>query len=158
MGALAVVPRLPAPVDQPEGFQLHGLRVFNRIPAHHHGVVVLRGAVVVYETDSLCREPIQEGGFYVVERQNPRAGRSWTAWLKDELCDADGRGGPRSRLSTSREVIQAVRLVRHGHDPKWWYRLPSGFHDGPLQDWAVGLDFIGKVVGLYIPEAKQVVS
>ena len=39
------------------------LRVFRSVPPHQHGVAVLQGLVVVYETDW---RDMEDGGFYVV--------------------------------------------------------------------------------------------
>ncbi len=53
------------------GFMLDDLQVFTSIPAHDHEVVVLRGAVVVYDTSALHFGEIQENAFFVIERQRP---------------------------------------------------------------------------------------
>ena len=148
---VATRPTLPAIQANEEGFSLHDLRVFRSIPEHGHDVVALRGEVIVYDTDAHQHGEIEDGGFYVVERQRPRSNMPWANWLNLELRDAAGRGGPFSQLVTSREVIQAVRLKRGSNEERWFYRLAGGFCDGPLYDWAVGMDFIGKVVGIYRP-------
>jgi hypothetical protein len=151
MGALAIASRPLAVLDQEADFHLHGIRVFTSIPKRGHDVVVLRGSVIVYDTDAHHYGETEDGGFYVVERQRPPSLMPWESWLKHELRDAGRCAGPISRLVTTREVIQAVRIERKSCDSTWHYRLPGGFCDGPLYDWAVGMDFVGKVVGIYKP-------
>lgn len=149
--AIVHTPQLPAsPPWDDEGFSSAGLRVYDCTPEHHHGIVSLRGNVVVYETDGICREGfIEDGGLYVIERQYPPASKPYEAWLRIEMKTASRLAQPYSRLSTSREV---VRLIRHPRMANHWaYRLPSGFCDGPFADWAVALPMIGKVVGIYQP-------
>lgn len=58
-------------------FEMPRLRVFTEIPQHHHDVVALLGQVLVFDTEGLCREPIQDGALYVVEDQRPPGGASW---------------------------------------------------------------------------------
>ena len=151
MGALAITSSVPATLDHAQDFHLHDLRVFTSIPKHGYDVVVLRGAVIVYDTDAHRDGKTEDGAFYVVERQRTPSMMPWGNWLTLELRDGAGRGGPFSPLKTSREVIQAVRLKRGTNEERWFYRLAGGFCDGPLCDWAVGLDFIGRVVGIYRP-------
>lgn len=136
---------------KPEPFTLPDLRVFSTIPEYHHGIVTLRGAVVVYATDTLYREGLVDGGFYVVERQHTPCGMNWRRWLLLELADehVERRAQPFSPLTTSREVVQLVRCP--GDGDRWWQRLPSGFSDGPLEGWCIGNNIVGKVVGLYAP-------
>lgn len=107
--ALARATQVPAPT--PEAFALHGMRVFTEIPEHHHGIVALRGAVAIYETDTLYREELQDGGFYVVESQHTPSRMQWRTWLRMELQDehVERRAQPRSSLRTTREVVQVVR-------------------------------------------------
>lgn len=131
------------------------LKIFREIPRYHHEVAVLLGMVVVYETDSLFRDSVQDGGLYVTESQYPVAGMRWESWLRYEVEDEDRhrRAQPRSPLKTSRTVVKAVRCPS-GKD-LWWLRLPSGFSDGPIHGWSIGHNFVGKVVGIYAPEAPQ---
>jgi len=160
MGALQLAQpaREIAPPIADDGFNLHDLRVFTSIPRYHHDVVVLRGMVVVFETDGRCREGfIQEGSFYVRESQYPVANMSWDSWL-DMECErrAKYKGlQPRSPLSIRREVVRAVRWPRSDN---WALRLSSGFTDGPYHDWAFGCDLIGKVVGIYHPDGLRPAS
>jgi hypothetical protein len=35
-------------------------------------------------------------------------------------------------------------------------RLASGFRDGPIHNWAIGHNFVGKVAGIYRPEGLEV--
>lgn len=144
----------PAPAPLPE-FHPASLKVFRSIPAYHHGIVALRGAVIVYETDTLYREGVQDGSFYVVESQYPPANMAWESWLWAECEDEHKhrRAQPRSPLKTSREVVQAIRCP--GGEDRWWYRLPSGFTDGPIQGWSIGHNFVGKVAGIYRPEGLE---
>ena len=131
--ALARSAVLPA---APEPFILPDMRVFDRIPEYHHDIVALRGAVVVYETDSICREDfIEEGAFYVVEHQYTPAGMPYEDWLRREMEDAKGRAQPWSRLKTSREIVRLYRWPKG--DNLWRFLLPSGM--------------VGKVVGIYQP-------
>jgi hypothetical protein len=151
MNALALI-ESAAPALLPE-FQPHRLPVFASIPAYHHDVAVLHGMVVVYDTDTLAKEGVQEGSFYVKETQYPVAGMRWESWLRLECEDQhrDRRAQPRSPLKTRREVVQAVRLRG-----SWFLRLASGFNDGPVEEWSLGHDFVGKVVGVYDPSAADV--
>lgn len=145
-----------APAPTSEAFALHGMRVFTEVPEHHHGIVALRGAVVIYETDTLYREKLQDGGFYVIESQHTPSRMQWQTWLRTELQDehVERRAQPSSPLRTTREVVQLVRRPAGGQD-RWWHRLSSGFHDGPFYDWAVALHIVGKVVGIYAPPYGQ---
>lgn len=138
-------PRLPAVEDR---FDLTELQIFERIPERGHGVAVLRGLVVVYETNSIHYEGIVEGAFYVRERQRPAAGMVWDSWLRREWEDRTPRIQPRAMLCIDREVVRAIRWP--GPDD-WAVRLASGHVDGPYFDWAFGTDFVGKVVGIYQP-------
>lgn len=137
-------------------FHPANLKVFRSIPSRHHDIVVLRGAVIVYETDTLCREGVQDGAFYVLESQHPAANMQWESWLRRECEDGDKhrRAQPKSPLTTRRKVIQALRCPS-GED-RWWHRLPSGFTDGPIHGWSIGHNFVGKVVGIYCPERLEV--
>lgn len=142
------------PADQPipdlqlddEAFSFDDMRVFTSIPEHHHDVVALGGIVAVYETDTLCREPIRDGAFYVVESQYPVGGMSWQSWLDLETAHGSPRAQPHTPLKTRRRVIKAV-----WRKDRWWHALPSGFHDGPFDEWAVAFSFVGKVAGVYQP-------
>lgn len=130
-------------------FNLHDLRIFTSIPDDRfHGIVALRGLVVIYDNEILHREAIIERGFYVRESQYPAAGYSWESWLEREREDISSRTQPRGRLEVRREVVQAIRWPS---DNRWSLRLPSGFVDGPYYDWAFGSDLVGKVVGIYQP-------
>lgn len=145
-GALACAPR------GDEGFDFSGLRRFTAVPDHRDfGIVALRGMVIVYDETPLSCEGIIEGAFYVRESQRPRSLMSWETWLKRERDDLDRRVGPVSPLQIRREVVQAVRWPRGGH---WALRLASGFTDGPYYDHAFGLDLIGKVAGIYLPDTS----
>jgi hypothetical protein len=135
------------------GFTLPELRVFTSVPEHHHGIVALRGAVVVYETDALSREGVLDGAYYVVENQHPPAGMRMDRWLEGEWEGSDRRAQPRSPLNVSRRVVQLVRCAeRPGH---WWQLQTSGFSDGPYPDWSVCFNLVGKVVGIYRPSQSD---
>lgn len=132
-------------------FGFGDLRVFTSIPDRHHDVTHLLGQVVVYETDGLCREHIQDGCLYVVEDQRPTGGMSWET--HDEFNQRHARGQPRVRIHSSRRVIKAARCH---HDPDlWWQVLPSGAKDGPIKGWAMAFNFVGKVVGIYRPDCSN---
>jgi hypothetical protein len=150
MSALALATTLPSPCEQAQEFSVQDLRIFTSIPDRHHEIVALRGAVIVYDTDSKGREGfVEEGGLYVIEHQYTPAGMPYDSWLRHELEDSIRRAQPWSKLKTSREVI---RLERHPKmTDKWGYRLASGFWDGPLHEWAICFPMVGKVVGIYRP-------
>jgi hypothetical protein len=133
------------------GFMLGDLQVFATIPTHDHEVVVLRGAVVVYDTSALHFEEIQENAFYVIERQRTAACMPWENWLRQEVqANFLGRWhSPRSPLKTSREVVQLVRWPRD--EGLWGYRYAGGFRDGPMETWGACHGIVGKVVGIYRP-------
>ncbi|WP_126174355.1 hypothetical protein [Altericroceibacterium xinjiangense] len=145
--ALASAASLPVLIAAKEDFSFNGMRIFTSIPDYHYDVAALRGMVIVYDRECLSRDPIKEGNFYVVESQYPVGGMSWEMWLELERGDRTSRAQPSSPLRTRREVVEAVR-----RDGRWWHRLPSGFHDGPFQEWAVAHQMVGKVVGLYRPD------
>jgi hypothetical protein len=134
------------------GFELSGLSIFTAIPEHRHGIVAMRGMVVVYATDLIGREGIIEGAFYVRESQRPPSCLPWATWLREAVADEAQRRvvGPLSPLTIRREVVQTIRWPRHDD---WAVRLESGWVDGPYHDWAFGHDLIGKVVGIYHPGA-----
>lgn len=140
---------LVPPQPAPEGFNLAGLRAFASVP-EHCGVTTLRGAVVVYDPDHIHREGVIEGAFYVIESQRPPSSMDYARWLEEERHGASRRAQPLSPLTTSRRIVQMVRLAER--PDWWWHRLPSGFHDGPLEDWSIGFNVVGKVVGLYAPD------
>ena len=141
----------PAPIAEPEGFDVSELHIFTSIPRYHHDVVALRGLVVVFDTECLRREGIQMGKLYVRQNQSPPSSMAWEEWLKQEWADRERRHGPVSRLRISREVVLAFAHPRHGGP---CVRLDSGYVDGPYHEWAFGMDLIGKVVGVYRPDAS----
>lgn len=135
------------------GFDFSSFRVFTSVPDHRDfGIAALRGMVVVYDESALHREGVLAGGFYVRESQRPRSGMVWASWLEREQEDRRRRCGPSGPLEIRREVVQAIR--RPG-DNGWAVRLASGHIDGPYYDWAFGTDFIGKVVGVYLPSTSK---
>ena len=143
----------PAPMGVSAGWtspRFQDLRVFDAIPPHRHDIVTLAGAVIVYETDCLCREPIEDGGIYVIESQHPVAGMSYQAWLDREAANPAPRAQPDSPLKTRREVVQVVQ--KKGH---WWQVQPSGFHDGPFSEWTIAHNMVGKVAGIYQPGRER---
>lgn len=146
---------ISAAVSQQEPFMLPDLHLFTSIPEYHHGIATLRGAVVVYATDTLFREGVIDGAFYVIENQHPPSNMEWRRWLRLELADenVERRCQPFSPLTTSRTVVQIVRCPSGQN--RWWRRLPSGFSDGPLEHWSIGFNIVGKVVGLYAPDYGQ---
>jgi hypothetical protein len=128
-------------------FAFGELCVFSTVPQHHHDVTTLLGMVLVYETDTLCLEGIKEGAYYVVEDQHPVSGMSWELY---DRCNREHRPRePRVRIKTSRRIVRAVRRTQE--PDLWWLALPSGFHDGPYEDWVVAGNMVGKVVGVYQP-------
>jgi len=133
-------------------FSFEHLRIFERIPDHHHGVVALAGRVVVFETDTLFREGVVDGALYVAESQHPVSGMSWEAWLSYEVEDKSRRARPSSPLHVTRQVVQ---MRRRPDEDLWYRRLASGFSDGPIHDWAAGFGLIGKVVGIYHPASPK---
>lgn len=149
--ALTVASMLPAPPRPEATFTFPELQVFTRIPPKHHGVASVGGMVVVFDTHSLGREPIIEGAFYVAESQHPPAGMSWEQFLQHE--SARPASEPRGQLVTRRRVVRTLRCAS-GQD-RWWLVQPSGFSDGPICGWALGHNFVGKVVGIYQPAPLQ---
>lgn len=148
MGELALLERPALPACEP--LSLPQLRVFVSVP-DHCGVVSLRGTVVVFDPDPLHREGVRAGSFYVLENQHTPACMQWRRWLREELGDehVESRAQPRSPLKTSRHVVQLIRDTRLPNH--WTRRLESGFCDGPYQDWSIGFNLVGKVVGIYRP-------
>lgn len=127
------------------------LAIFNFVPSGCD-VVPLGGMVAIFDRDTLCREEITEGAYYVRERQRPRAGILWSNWLALEARDATPRFGPASPLQIEREVVRAVRWRR---GDQWALQSAEGYTDGPFHDWAFGHDVIGKVIGLYQPKRER---
>lgn len=140
---------LPAASERPE-FALDDLRVFSSIPENHHDVVPLLGMVAVYETDTLRRDGVIDGALYVVEDQRPVGGMSWET--SDRLNRELGPGQPRSRIKTRRRVVRAVKCP--GDPSSWFHVQPGGYPDGPIVDWAVAHNFVGRVVGVYEPGTR----
>lgn len=139
---------LPAVSETPD-FALDDLRVFSSIPNAHYDVVPLLGMVAVYETDTLTRDGVIDGALYVIEDQHPIGGMSWET--ADRLNRERSPDQPRYRIKTRRRV---VRAVKHPNAPSSWFHLqPGGYPDGPIYDWAVADNFVGRVVGIYKPEA-----
>lgn len=134
-------------------FDFSSFRVFTSVPDHRDfGIVALRGMVVIYDESSLHRESVVAGAFYVRESQRPRSGMQWESWLERERDERRRRCGPSGPLEIRREVVQAIQ--RPGENG-WAVRLASGHIDGPYYDWAFGTDFIGKVVGVYLPSTSK---
>lgn len=148
MNALAMTRALPVATAPDFDFDDHRLRIFTHVPAHDHGIVALRGIVVVYDTQALHYEGVTEGAYYVRESQYTPAGMSWESWLQAEWQTRDRRVSPYSRLTSRREVVQAIHWPR---PDSWALRLASGAVDGPYIDGLFGFDLIGKVVGIYRP-------
>jgi hypothetical protein len=147
------VVRADAAITQPNDFDFSSFRIFTSVPDHRdYGIVALRGMVVIYDERPLHQEGIVAGAFYVKESQRPRSGMMWESWLLRENEDQRRRCGPAGPLAIQREVVQAVHWPHAGD---WSVRLPSGFVDGPYCDWVFGTDFIGKVVGIYLPTASS---
>lgn len=129
---------LDAPADRPS--DVPG-RIFTQVPLHH-GVAVLDGIVAVYDEGD--RRELEEGAFYVVEYQRPRAGMSWEMHrrLRSE------------RVDTKREVVRVERcpwkcdhwITRHAH---------SHLVDGPWPQLALTDRIVGRVVGLYVSTAPN---
>lgn len=131
------------------------LRIFDAIPPRY-GVIPIQGnsplfkagEVAVYD-EMWSHEPVQDGGLYVVEFQHPPAGMSW------EIYE---RIGSKALLTVNRSV---VRLARSAHQPDAWMRLPLATRengiivcaDGPIPDWRICENIVGKVVGIYCPAA-----
>jgi len=154
--ALALRSSVPQVVDPADDFEMDELLIFDSVPDHRDfGIVALKGLVAIYDTTSIYREGIIEGSFYVRENQRPAGHRPWQDWLRDEISHPERNVGPHSPLTTSREVVRAVRWPRSDKDSdNWAFRLASGFTDGPYYDWWFGRDVIGKVVGIYRPQAS----
>lgn len=132
-------------------FDFSDLRIFTSIPRYHHDVAVMRGSVVVYDTECIGRESVQIGKLYIRENQRPYSMMSWEGWLQREWQERHRRAGPSVRLRTCREVVQAINWP---HEGDLALRMATGGVDGPYHDWAFGTDLIGKVVGLYLPHRR----
>jgi hypothetical protein len=100
--------------------------------------------VVVYDEGGLNREGLEEGAYYVVEYQRPRAGMSWKMHrqLRSE------------RVDTHREVVQVDRCPwRRDH---WITRhARSWLVDGPWPQIGLTDRIVGRVVGLYVPTSPH---
>ena len=143
------VVRTDAAITQPNDFDFSSFRLFTSVPDHQdYGIVALRGMVAIYDERPLHQERVVAGAFYVRGSHRPRSGMMWESWLRRENEDQRRRCGPAGPLTIHREVVQAIHWPDVGN---WSVRLPSGFVDGPYCDWAFGADFIGKVVGIYLP-------
>lgn len=130
-------------------FDLSSMRVFTSVPEGSSvGIATLRGMVVIYDERPLHEEGVVAGAFYVREKQQPRSCRAWVSWLSDEWENRSSHVGPASPLTIRREVVMAIRWPNEGD---WSVRLSGGHVDGPYHDWAFGRDFIGKIVGVYLP-------
>lgn len=134
-------------------FDFSSFRVFTSVPNHRdYGIAALRGMVVVYDESSLHREGVIAGAFYVRQSQRPRSGMTWESWLQREYDDRRPRCGPAGPLAIRHEVVQAIRWPG---DDDWAVRLSSGHVDGPYYNWSFGTDFVGKVVGVYLPAGAK---
>lgn len=123
------------------------LRVFSTVPEDHHDVAICLGMVLVYETDTLTRDGIEDGALYVVEDQRPPSGMSWEIY--DRLNRSFWPDQPRVRLKTTRRVVRAVKRI--GDPEQWWQVQSSGYRDGPFAGIYVAQNMVGKVVGIYRP-------
>lgn len=141
-------------IGTPEAdFNLQDLRIFTSVPDHRdYGIATLRGLVLIYDEKPLHVEGIIEGAYYVRESQRPHACRPYRDWLESELEGCRNKERIRVPLKISREVVQAIRWP---YAEDWAVRLSSGHVDGPYYDWAWGTDFIGKVVGIYLPGTSK---
>lgn len=142
---------LAAPETEAFAENAQDLAAYNFVPCGCD-VVPLGGLVAIFDRDTLRREEITEGAYYVRERQRPRASMPWSNWLALETQDATPRSGPASPLQIEREVVRAIRW-RCGD--QWALQSAEGYTDGPFYDWAFGHDFIGKVIGLYQPRRER---
>jgi hypothetical protein len=131
------------------GFDLSRMRIFTSVPEGSYiGIATLRGMVVIYDERPLHEEGVVAGAYYVRERQQPRSCRTWVSWLSDEWENRGSQAGPASPLTIRREAVKAIRWP---NEEDWSVRLPGGHVDGPYHDWAFGRDFVGKIVGVYLP-------
>lgn len=149
----SLVPAVMAGAEDSEAaFDLTNLRIFTSVPDHpDFGIVALRGMVVVYDERPLQQEGVVEGAFYVREGQRPRSGLTWQTWLNLESARRNDVG-PAAPLAIRREVVKAIHWP---HAERWSVRLASGHVDGPYDDATFGSDFIGKVVGIYLPTTAE---
>ena len=152
MGQLTKIEGAALASPQPEGFDFTHLRVFNTVPANGYDAALLRGMVVVYDRDIIGREGVQIGQLYVRESQHAPSAMNWARWLDMEREGAERRGRPYSPLTTRREVVQAIE---HPGTGLCAFRLDSGFIDGPIHQWAMGFNLVGKVAGVYLPKCTE---
>jgi hypothetical protein len=137
---------------QPESLDFAHLRIFNSVPPHGYDVALLHGMVVVHDREIIDREGVRTGQFYVRETQHAPCALNWSRWLEMEMEARDRRASPNSPLKTRREVVQAIEHPANGEPA---FRLASGTIDGPFHEWSYGWDLIGKVVGVYLPRARE---
>ncbi len=131
------------------------LSAFDVVPEHGYGVVIMRGQVIVYDSEALHREAVIEGEYYVAESQRPPGNMPLINWLRLEQRD-EVRAQPYSPLKTERQVVQ---LVRRGIGPdNWFQRLVGGYGDGPYYDATIGNNLVGRVVGIFRPHGPRQVT
>jgi len=148
MNALATIARGVSVSQPPTAFgEIPNLAVFRAIP-HRHDVATLNGMVVVYDIDAFRWDGgLEDGGYYVIEHQHPRAGMGWETHRRFEC----------KRLDVRREVVRAFRRPEVIGN-LWWYGhayRAGPWADGPMEDFNLTDMIVGKVVGVYVGEAAQ---
>jgi hypothetical protein len=141
----AIVPPLNPPAADPLS-----LARLSHVPAGH-SVAVLAGHVVIYDTGRLGE--LEEGGLYVIESQRAPGGMSPETYHRRSL-DHFLRREPPVQLVTERQVVRAARWQR---DPNnWQYTTAKGFTEYPLYEWGLRDLIVGRVVGIYASNGKEV--
>lgn len=134
------------------------LQIFDEIGDGHETIPVRRddacallqkGEVAVYSDDFMYREPLLDGGIYVIEYQRPRA------LMSEEMRKQFGL-----RMHVERSIIRARRDLKEPE--RWWAhplcreRRDVGTNvficsDGPYCDFQLTDKLIGKIIGIYRP-------
>lgn len=133
-------PRLPAVVQLPAVHHddpLPALGIYDHIP-DGFDVTPIRTCVAVFSREEIGTTDLIEGGIYVYENQRPVALSPF----------------PDSRRICTRKVVRIYRDSRV--EGTWRVRdldRPFVPGDGPYYDWGLADMLIGRVVGVYQPNA-----
>jgi hypothetical protein len=133
------------------------MQIFSVIPPRH-GVLPVEydsplfraGEVAVFD-EMWTHHSLEEDGIYVVEYQRPPACMPWEDWIKPGL---------RGLLQITRSM---VRVARHHKTPGLWMTHPLArsmrgmmlCSDGPMDEFVLTNQIVGKVVGIYNPAAIE---
>lgn len=132
------------------------LRIFPAIPPRY-GVLAIDGDSLLFKAGEVAvydelwaHEGLIDGGIYVAEWQRPTSGMDWNQWFN--------LPGLRSHLRIDRGLVRLAR--HHRRDDRWMMhpvvtRAGDAFvgSDGPFEDFHAAKYIIGRVVGIYNPDA-----